>query len=148
MTRQVRRQIPPPPMADSKPPHFDATALSVLAESWRPVEAGACDACRPLVCPGWESWPATADPQALQRVGTLRDASIDDPTLDEHHPAGTHAWDATAPIAPAFHPYNRCDVWQCRHCGRPFLRYTEYGGYYQDERVRELTAALVVDAQP
>jgi hypothetical protein len=31
-------------------------------------------------------------------------------------------------------------------CGRPFLRYTEYGGYYVEERIRELRAALVVDA--
>jgi hypothetical protein len=136
-------------MADAELPHFDVAALRTLSESWDSAAAtAACTACRPLVCPGWESWPATADPQALQRVGTLRDASIDDPTLAEHHPDGTHAWDATAPIAPAFHPYNRCDVWQCRHCARPFLRYTEYGGYYQDERVRELTAALIVDAQP
>ena len=34
---------------------------------------------------------------------------------------------------------------RCR-CPRPFLRYTEYGGYYQDERIREIDAALVVDA--
>lgn len=135
-------------MAEAELPRLDAAALRALSESWNSAAAAACTACRPLVCPGWESWPATADPKALLRVGTLRDASIDDPTLDEHHPAGTHAWDASAPIAPAFHPYNRCDVWQCRHCRRPFLRYTEYGGYYQDERVRELKAALVVDAQP
>ena len=29
---------------------------------------------------------------------------------------------------------------------RAFLRYTEYGGYYVEERVRPLQAALVVDA--
>jgi hypothetical protein len=135
-------------MADSELPRFDATALRSLAEAWGRAAPEACEACRPLACPGWESWPATADAQALQRVGSLRDPAVDDPTLDEHHPAGTHAWDAAAPIAPAFHPYNRCDVWQCRGCGRPFLRYTEYGGYYQDERVRELAAGLIADAQP
>ena len=53
----------------------------------------------------------------------------------------------TRPIAPAYFPYNRCDVWQCANCGRPFLRYTEYGGYYVEERVRELHAALVVQAR-
>ena len=67
----------------------------------------------------------------------------DEPTLDEHHPAGTHFWSPDAPIAPAFHPANRCDVWQCSACGRAFLRYTEYGGYYQDERVRRLDPALI-----
>jgi hypothetical protein len=37
-------------------------------------------------------------------------------------------------------------VWRCRSCHRAYLRYTEFGGYYQDERVRELDAALVVEA--
>jgi hypothetical protein len=36
-------------------------------------------------------------------------------------------------------PYNRCDVWACVQCTRPFLRYTEHGGYYSDERIRELS---------
>jgi hypothetical protein len=31
-------------------------------------------------------------------------------------------------------------------CGRPFLRYTEYGGYYVEERIRELDAQRVADA--
>ena len=52
---------------------------------------------------------------------------------------------ADAPIAPAYFPYNRCDVWQCRACARVYLRYTEYGGYYEDERVRALDPALVDD---
>jgi hypothetical protein len=34
-------------------------------------------------------------------------------------------------------------VWQCAACGRPFLRYTEYGGYYVEERIRPLQAALI-----
>ena len=36
----------------------------------------------------------------------------------------------------------------CGACARPFLRYTEYGGYYTEERIRELDARLVVDAPP
>ena len=50
-----------------------------------------------------------------------------------------------APIAPAFHPYNRSDAVACVHCGRAFLRYTEAGGYFSDVRLRELDPALVVD---
>jgi hypothetical protein len=50
-----------------------------------------------------------------------------------------------APIAPAYFPYNRCDLWQCRACPRAYLRYTEYGGYYEDERIRALDPALVDD---
>ena len=82
--------------------------------------------------------------EALQRVGTLRRAGDEEPSLDEHHPTGTRTASINAPIAPAYFPYNRCDVWQCRTCQRAFLRYTEYGGYYEDERVRALNADLVV----
>lgn len=88
--------------------------------------------------------PGSFDRRALVRVGTLGDEAQAEPTLDEHHPHGTHGWSADAPIAPAFHPYNRCDVWRCAACRRVFLRYTEYGGYYEDERVRPVDPALVV----
>lgn len=108
---------------------------------------GACRACAPLVCPGWEALSATFDRAALRAVGTLRDPAVDAPTLREHHPAGTNGWSPEAPIAPEFFPYNRCEAWQCAACGRPFLRYTEYGGYYVEERIRELRAGLVVDQQ-
>lgn len=101
-----------------------------------------------LVCPGWESMPGFFDRANLHAVGTLRRPGDEEPTLREHHPAGTNAWSADAPIAPAFFPYNRCDVWQCVVCARAFLRYTEYGGYCEDERVRGLDPALVVDAAP
>ena len=42
-------------------------------------------------------------------------------------------------------PYNRCDLWQCKACPRTYLRYTESGGYYEDERIRALDPALVDD---
>ncbi|HSV35431.1 MAG TPA: hypothetical protein VLI46_07730, partial [Ramlibacter sp.] len=82
----------------------------------------------------------------LRRIGTLRREGDDDPTPQEYLPAGTSTWSANAPIAPAFAPYNRCEVWECVACARAFLRYTEYGGYYQEERIRELNADLVVPA--
>ncbi len=104
-----------------------------------------CQTCTSLVCPGWETVPAGFDRAGLRRRATLRDPAIDDPTVVEYHPAGTHGWSVDAPIAPAYFPYNRCEVWQCTECARPFLRYTEYGGYYVDERIRELDAELVVD---
>ncbi|HSW09141.1 hypothetical protein [Aquabacterium sp.] len=107
--------------------------------------AGAgCPRCSTLVCKGWESLPGGFDRSNLRCVGSLRHADDDDePTLAEHHPAGTHGWSADAPIALAWFPYNRCDVWQCVGCARPFLRYTEFGGYYTDERIREVQADLV-----
>ncbi|WP_077034238.1 hypothetical protein [Pelomonas sp. KK5] len=126
---------------------MNTTDLRALASAFE-RKAARCEACMALVCPGWESMPAGFDAAVLERVGTLRDPADEDPTLAEHHPNGTHGWSAEAPIAPAFFPYNRCDVWRCRACARPFLRYTEYGGYYQDERVRELDGELLSDATP
>jgi hypothetical protein len=80
---------------------------------------------------------------SLRRVGTLRRAGDEEATLAEHHPAGTNAWSPDAPIALAFFPYNRCDIWECISCARSFLRYTEYGGYYEDERIRALNPDLI-----
>ena len=51
----------------------------------------------------------------------------------------------SAPVAPAFFPYNRCDVWHCSRCDRHLLRYTEFGGYNVDPRVRELDPGKIVD---
>jgi hypothetical protein len=133
-----------PPMADTPLPRLDANALVALArqaDATRP-----CPQCGPLKSPGWESMPGSFDRKLLVPVGTLRDPALEDPTLQEYHPAGTHQWSADAPIAPAYFPCNRCDVWCCTACRRAYLRYTEYGGYYHDERVRELDAARVVDA--
>lgn len=126
-------------------PRLLAADLRALAAARQP---GRCSACAPLVGAGWDSVPATFDLSTLRCAGTLRDEQIEEPTLLEHHPRGTHAWSPDAPIAPAFFPYNRCDVWVCRACARPFLRYTEYGGYYEDQRIREVSAELLDDAQP
>ena len=95
-----------------------------------------CSSCGALRCPGWESMPGSFDRSSLIRVGSLRDPGRAEPTLEEFHPQGTHRWSAEAPIALGHHPYNLCDVWQCGTCSRVYLRYTEYGGYYEDERVR------------
>ena len=103
-----------------------------------------CPRCAALVCKGWESVPGGYDRANLKRVGSLRDPNDEDPTVAEYHPDRTHGWSADAPIALGWFPYNRCDVWQCVGCGRPFLRYTEFGGYYNDERVRELQPRLIV----
>ena len=101
-----------------------------------------CD-CRHLVCPGWESVSSPPGEPLLRHLGTLRDPADDEPTLQELHPAGTRYGSPDAPIAPAFFPFNRCEVWACRACGRGFLQYTEFGGYYIDHRLREVDPALV-----
>lgn len=102
-----------------------------------------CPRCSALVCKGWESLPGGFDRSSLRSAGTISDVADAEPTLAEYHPAGTHGWSSNAPIALGWFPYNRCDVWQCVDCGRPFLRYTEFGGYYTDERIREVQADLV-----
>ncbi len=130
-------------MNDAALPVLDAAGLVRLAQA----NAGpSCPACVSIRAPGWEAMPTTLDRAVLRPVATLRRPDVEDPTLEEYHPAGTHGWSPQAPVAPRFFPYNRCEVCECRQCRRPFLRYTEYGGYYQEERVRELDAALVVDA--
>lgn len=123
------------------------TAIELGALGLRGRQADRCEACAPLACQGWESMPGGFDTEPLRCVGTLRDSNDDDPTLSEYHPRGTHGWSADAPIALAWFPYNRCDVWMCSACGRPFLRYTEFGGYYTDERIRAVDPDLVVDAR-
>ena len=105
-------------------------------------------ACRCALgaCTAWESlaeyrWEATQ----MSAVGTLRDPAIDEPTLEENHPQGTRYDSPDAPIAPTFFPYNQCDVWHCQRCERHLLRYTEFGGYNVDPRVRELDADKIID---
>jgi hypothetical protein len=123
--------------------------LDDLVEVARATRRGApCTACRVLACPGWEAIPGSLDRDVLERVGTLRDPAVEEPTVAEYHPDGTHSWSPDAPIAPAWFPYNRCEVWRCKACHRPFLSYTEYGGYYTEDRIRELEARLIVDVSP
>ncbi|MCW5630901.1 MAG: hypothetical protein KIT47_18660 [Rhodoferax sp.] len=102
-----------------------------------------CGQCSALVCRAWESLSGDFDRSQLRRIGSLRDPAQEEPTYEEYHPDGTHAWSDDAPIAPDWFPYNRCEVWECAGCGRRFLRYTEFGGYYTDERIRELRAERV-----
>ena len=96
-------------------------------------------------CPGWESFTEERWPQKHMRaLGTLRDADIYEPTTEEYHPGATRYESSEAPIAVHFFPYNRCDVYACERCQRVLMRYTEFGGYYVDHRVRQLDPALVV----
>jgi hypothetical protein len=102
-----------------------------------------CEQCAPLACQGWESVPSGFNIDVLKPLGTLRiDGAVE--SWDEYHPNGTNQWSANAPISPEYYPYNRCDVFECDSCKRTFLRYAEYGGYYVDERIRELNPNLIV----
>ncbi|MDQ0081819.1 hypothetical protein J2W35_002158 [Variovorax boronicumulans] len=128
------------------------TIASLDAEDIRRIAAAyeatpMCAHCAVLACPGWEAFPGTADESMLKRLGKVKQlGDVSDATLDEHHPSGTSYWSPDAPIALGFHPYNRCEIWACKACARPFLRYTEYGGYYEERRIRELRHALLSTA--
>lgn len=128
------------------PPAAGAPA-PLTAEDLRRLPAPAATpagcACARLKCPGWESVPAPLGEPLLQRLGTLRDADEAEPTVQELHANGSRYESPHAPIAPAWFPYNRCDVWACAACGRGFLQYTEFGGYYVDHRLREVDPARV-----
>jgi hypothetical protein len=72
----------------------------------------------------------------LTCIGTLRDPDIYEPTFEQHHPDGTNYDSPNAPISVKHFPYNRCEAHTCKTCERVLLKYTEYGGYYVDQRVR------------
>ena len=105
----------------------------------------ACN-CALGTCAGWESLAEYRwDKSHMSAIGTLRDPAIDEPSLEEHLTQGTRYDSANAPIATDFFPYNRCEVWHCQHCDRHLLRYTEFGGYNVDPRVRQLEPSLIVE---
>jgi hypothetical protein len=114
------------------------TASAVLAIARQHGQRRHCPQCAALKAPGWSSWPASVDEGLLQCLGALWQAGDPEPTLEECRPVGLDPWSPEVPISLAHHPANRCEVWACTRCEKPFLRYTEYGGYYVDRRFREL----------
>ena len=101
-----------------------------------------CPKCESLACVGWETVPGSFDLNCLKPIGTLRIEGAPE-FWEEDHPEGTNLWSENAPISIQFHPYNRSDVYECKECGSKYLRYTEYGGYYVDERIRALDPKLI-----
>lgn len=101
-----------------------------------------CSSCSTLNCGGWETIPGSFNLDSLKPLGTLRIEGAAE-CWDEHHPNGSNLWSKDAPISIQFHPYNRSDVYECQECARKYLRYTEYGGYYIDERIRFLNPKLI-----
>jgi hypothetical protein len=130
-------------MEQTEVPVLSAQALTSVGA--RHDGSRGCGSCSQLGCAGWDSLSSAFDQDCLQKIGTLRKRGILEPTVREYHPSGTNYWSANAPIALAYFPYNRCDAFQCNRCSKVFLRYTEFGGYYIDERIRELNPDLVCD---
>ena len=95
---------------------------------------------------GWERVPLSLPESQLRPIGTLMEDPYGEPTYQEFHPTGTNYWSEDAPIAPHYFPCNRCTVAECITCGRVYLRYTEAGGYYVEQRIRALNPLFIVDA--
>lgn len=130
----------PPIETRLSPPRLRAADLRRLPD---PAATPADCVCAPLNCAGWESVSVPPCEPLLQHLGTLRDAEASEPTVEELHENGSRYDSPLAPIAPDWFPYNRCEVWACRTCGRGLLQYTEFGGYYVDHRLREVAPKLV-----
>lgn len=125
-------------------PQASADDLRALARQSTAVTQD-CN-CRGTDSAGWTSLPLSLPETQLADVATLVRDPYDEPTFAEYHPDGTRYDSPTAPIAPRYHPYNRCNVARCTQCGRHYLRYMEAGGYFVDRRIRALDdAALVAD---
>jgi len=124
-----------------------SSAARLNAEDLRrlpsPAATPAGCACVHLKAPGWESITAPIGAPLLKKLGTLREPDEPEPTVQELHRDGSRYGSAHAPVAPDWFPYNRCEVWACAACGRGFLQYTEFGGYYVDHRLRELDPGLL-----
>ena len=121
------------------------TAAELRQAIEHPTPARACN-CALGACTGWESLAEYRwDARQMDLVATLRDPALDEPTLEEKHPQGSRYDSPDAPVAIKFFPYNRCEVWHCSQCERHLLRYTEFGGYNVDHRVRALDPGNIID---
>jgi hypothetical protein len=124
--------------------YLDAAALVELAQRAEHAHSPSCS-CTKTPLDGWQSQPLSLDERQLEQIGTLVAGDDAEPTFAEYLPEGTGYWSERAPIAPRYFPYNRCGVWKCTLCGRLYLRYTEGGGYFVDQRIRALKAQLIED---
>ncbi|MBP1314898.1 hypothetical protein RJO15_18580 [Herbaspirillum huttiense F1] len=126
-------------------PHPDLAQLRALAADSAAITID-CN-CRAADSSGWISLPLSLPETQLVDVATLIADPYDEPTFTEYHPQGTRYASPEAPIAPAWYPYNRCNIARCTQCARHYLRYMEAGGYFVDRRIRSLNApALIVEA--
>jgi hypothetical protein len=124
--------------------HLTPEEIVALAENSASVTTPCECAKRPYA--GWESLSSTFPEELLDCVGKVSAALDGELTVEEYHPNRTNLWSDDAPIAFNYFPANRCHVWQCRKCRRCYLRYTEFGGYYVDRRMRRLQPELITFA--
>lgn len=122
-------------------PLFSPSELFTLASKFE--SSPPCEECLSFPCKGWETLSSSIPNSHLKKIGTLRKEPFIE-SWNEFHPDGTVYWSPNAPIHTTYHPYNRSDVYQCESCRKLYLRYTEHGGYYIEERIREVNPQLLV----
>jgi uncharacterized protein YbaR (Trm112 family) len=99
--------------------------------------------CAKRTFEAWDSIPVTFPEELLECIGKVSAPTESELTVKEYHPQRTNYWSPEAPIALHYFPANRSEVWQCTRCKRCYLRYTEFGGYYIEKRIRALQPALL-----
>lgn len=100
--------------------------------------------CQRGLSEGWETFSKALEVADLLRpVGRVGHEESEEATLDEYHPNGTHFWSVDAPIHLDFYPYNISSIWQCKCCGRVYMRFTDAGAYHAEQRIRVLVTSLL-----
>lgn len=102
-----------------------------------------CEFCDTFQCDSWETLPTNFVASEYPVIGHCRFEGSEN-IWEEYHPNKTTMWSRQAPVALQYYPYNRSDVAQCNHCKRVYLRYTEFGGYYVDQRIRLVNLYLIL----
>jgi hypothetical protein len=123
--------------------NLSATELYQLSCESSEIE---CKFCDTFQCESWETLPSSFVDSEYAVVGHCRFEGSEN-IWEEYHPNKTTMWSNQAPIALRYYPYNRSDVIECSHCKRIYLRYTEFGGYYLDQRIRLVNPSLIVSEE-
>lgn len=117
-------------------PYPNPASLRALAQHSAAIDTD-CP-CQRADTSAWGSMSLSFPESGLRDIANLRENPFDEPGFTEYHPHGTRYESPLAPIAVKYFPYNRCTVAACNNCGRYYLRYTEAGGYFVEQRIRAL----------
>lgn len=123
---------------------IDFASLKQLAETSAAVVTPCT--CHDAALLSWQAVPYSLALEQFEEVATLVEDPYAEPTFAEYHPNGTRYDSADAPIAPRYYPANLSQVLRCVKCNRHYLRYTEGGGYFTEQRMRALRPQVLEDA--
>lgn len=81
----------------------------------------------------------------LKLIGSLKDPKLKMLHYVEFSNSENECWTENYKIATNFYPYNSSNVYQCKDCNRLFIIYTENGGHFPQERIREVKKELIIE---